>query len=95
MDLTAEFYLQTVDAVFIKHALPNGTMIHRGETVDPSAIHRVALLTIEGENDDITGGGQTQAAHALCPSIPDAMKMHYEQPELAIMASSTARAGGT
>ena len=82
MDLTAEFYLQTVETVFIRHALPNGTMTHRGEPVDPSAIHRVALLTVEGENDDITGRGQTRAAHEMCSSIPDAMKSHYEQPRV-------------
>jgi poly(3-hydroxybutyrate) depolymerase len=82
MDLTAEFYLQTVETVFIRHALPNGTMEHRTEAVDPSAIRRVALMTIEGENDDITGHGQTKAAHALCSSIPDAMKIHYEQPKV-------------
>jgi poly(3-hydroxybutyrate) depolymerase len=82
MDLTEEFYLQTVETVFIEHALPNGTMMHRGEKVDPSAIRRVALFTIEGENDDITGRGQTRGAHALCPSIPDAMKLHHEQPKV-------------
>ncbi|MFZ2103119.1 MAG: polyhydroxyalkanoate depolymerase [Oricola sp.] len=82
MDLTAEFYLQTIETVFIRHALPTGTMTHRGEKVDPSAIRRVALLTIEGENDDITGRGQTSAALQLCSSIPDAMKSHYEQPRV-------------
>ncbi|MCI5077788.1 polyhydroxyalkanoate depolymerase [Oricola sp.] len=82
MDLTAEFYLQTVETVFIDHALPKGVMTHRGEPVDPKAIQRVALLTVEGENDDITGRGQTKAAHDLCSSIPDAMKMHYEQPRV-------------
>lgn len=82
MDLTAEFYLQTVDTVFIKHALPNGTMTHRGEPVDPGAISRVALLTVEGENDDITGRGQTKAAHQVCTGLPDNMKVHYEQPRV-------------
>jgi poly(3-hydroxybutyrate) depolymerase len=82
MDLTAEFYLQTVDTVFIKHALANGTMTHRGEPVDPSAIRRVALMTVEGENDDITGRGQTRAAQDMCSSIPDAMKAHYVQPRV-------------
>ena len=79
MDLTAEFYLQTVQTVFIDHALPRGTMTHRGRPVDPSAIRRTALLTIEGENDDISGVGQTEAAHALTPNIPDARRMHHEQ----------------
>ncbi|MEM1376526.1 MAG: polyhydroxyalkanoate depolymerase [Pseudomonadota bacterium] len=82
MDLTEEFYLQTIETVFIEHALPNGTMTHRGEPVDPGAITNVALLTIEGENDDITGKGQTEAAHALCTNLPDGMKQHYEQPRV-------------
>jgi poly(3-hydroxybutyrate) depolymerase len=82
MDLTAEFYLQTVETVFIEHALPKGEMLHRGEPVDPSAIRDVALLTVEGENDDISGLGQTQAAHDLCRNIPDAMKVHYVQPRV-------------
>ncbi len=72
MDLTAEYYLQTVDIVFVKHALPKGEMTHRGKPVDPSKITRVALMTVEGENDDISGLGQTEATHALCSSIPDA-----------------------
>ena len=71
MDLTAEFYLQTVETVFVRHALPKGEMMHRGVAVDPSAIRNVALLTIEGENDDISGIGQTQAAHDLCVNIPE------------------------
>jgi len=79
MDLTAEFYLQTVDTVFVKHALPQGTMTHRGVPVDLGAISHVALLTVEGENDDISGLGQTFAAHALCQNLPDALKQHYTQ----------------
>jgi poly(3-hydroxybutyrate) depolymerase len=79
MDLAAEFYLQTVETVFIRHALPKGEMTHRGTKVDPSRIHRVALLTIEGEHDDISGLGQTQAAHRLCTSIPADKKVHYMQ----------------
>ena len=82
MDLTAEFYLQTVETVFIEHALPRGTMTHRGEPVDPGAISRVALMTVEGENDDITGRGQTKAAHALCTGLAENMKVHYEQPRV-------------
>jgi poly(3-hydroxybutyrate) depolymerase len=80
MDLTAEFYLQTVDTVFVRHALPKGEMTHRGEAVDPLAIRNVALLTIEGENDDISGLGQTQAAHDLCFNIPADRHAHYMQP---------------
>jgi poly(3-hydroxybutyrate) depolymerase len=80
MDLTAEFYLQTVDTVFVRHALPKGEMTHRGKPVDPAAIRRVALLTIEGEHDDISGVGQTEAAHRLCVNIPAERKVHYLQP---------------
>jgi poly(3-hydroxybutyrate) depolymerase len=79
MDLTAEYYLQTVDVVFVKHALPKGEMMHRGKPVDPSKIRRVALMTVEGENDDISGIGQTEATHALCPAIPDHRRVHYVQ----------------
>jgi poly(3-hydroxybutyrate) depolymerase len=82
MDLTAEFYLQTVDTVFIRHALPKGEMTHRGRKVDPSAIHRVALMTVEGENDDISAVGQTAAAQRLCVNIPDDNKVHYLQPDV-------------
>jgi len=80
MDLSAEFYLQTVDTVFIRHALPKGEMIHRGRRIDPSQIKRVALLTVEGEHDDISGVGQTEAAHVLCSNIPADKKAHYLQP---------------
>jgi poly(3-hydroxybutyrate) depolymerase len=80
MDLTAEFYLQTVEAVFVRHDLPKGQMKHRGEPVDPGAIRNVALFTVEGENDDISGVGQTQAAHDLCLNIPADMRAHYLQP---------------
>jgi poly(3-hydroxybutyrate) depolymerase len=80
MDLSAEFYLQTVDTVFIRHALPKGEMTHRGRMLDLAAIKRVALLTVEGEHDDISGVGQTEAAHALCPNIPPEKKAHYLQP---------------
>lgn len=79
MDLAAEYYLQTVDTVFVRHALPKGEMMHRGRKVDPSAIRNAALLTIEGENDDISGVGQTEAAHGLCVNIPPERKAHYLQ----------------
>ncbi len=82
MDLTAEFYLQTVETVFVSHDLPRGRMKFRGELVDPSAIRGTALLTVEGENDDISGLGQTQAAHDLTPNIPGARKAHYMQPKV-------------
>ncbi len=79
MDLTAEFYLQTVERVFIYHDLPSGTYRHRGELVDPTKITKTALLTIEGERDDISGVGQTEAAHDLCSAIPAKMKKQHLQ----------------
>ncbi|WHO73577.1 polyhydroxyalkanoate depolymerase [Rhizobium sp. BT03] len=82
MDLTAEFYLQTVEQVFIKHSLPKGELMHRGKRVDPAAIRKVALLTVEGENDDISGVGQTKAAQTICVNIPEDMRMHYLQPDV-------------
>jgi poly(3-hydroxybutyrate) depolymerase len=82
MDLTAEFYLQTVDTVFIKHSLAKGEHHHRGELVDCGAIRRTALLTVEGEKDDITGRGQTKAAHDLCTSLAADMQAHYMQPNV-------------
>ena len=80
MDLTAEFYLQTLEKVFMNHDLPNGTFLHRDRLVDPGAIRRTALLTIEGEKDDISGLGQTQAAHRLAVNLPDDKRGHYMQP---------------
>jgi poly(3-hydroxybutyrate) depolymerase len=80
MDLAAEFYLQTVETVFVRHALPKGEMTHRGRRVDPAAIKRVALFTIEGEHDDISGVGQTEAAHRLCINIPPDRQAHWLQP---------------
>ncbi|HEY7459250.1 MAG TPA: polyhydroxyalkanoate depolymerase [Xanthobacteraceae bacterium] len=82
MDLTAEFYLQTVETVFARHALPKGEMTHRDVPVDPAKIRRVALLTVEGEHDDISGLGQTEAAHKLCVNIPADKKAHYMQPSV-------------
>jgi poly(3-hydroxybutyrate) depolymerase len=79
MDLTSEFYLQTVDMVFVKHALPQGELMHRGEKVDLNAIRTVALMTVEGEKDDISGIGQTQAAHDLTPNLPDHLKLDHLQ----------------
>ncbi|WP_296583339.1 polyhydroxyalkanoate depolymerase [Xanthobacter sp.] len=80
MDLTADFYLETVENVFITHALPKGEIMHHSQVVKPDAIHRVALMTVEGEKDDISGIGQTKAAHKLCPRIPEDMRAHWEQP---------------
>jgi poly(3-hydroxybutyrate) depolymerase len=77
MDLTAEYYMQTVETVFVRHALPKGEMTHRGQLVDLTAIRNVGLLTVEGENDDISGVGQTYAANELCVNIPESRKRHY------------------
>jgi poly(3-hydroxybutyrate) depolymerase len=79
MDLTAEFYLQTVQTVFQDHLLPDRRLMHRDEYVDCGAIKNTALMTVEGERDDICGLGQTEAAHDLCTSVPDDEKVHYVQ----------------
>jgi poly(3-hydroxybutyrate) depolymerase len=79
MDLSADFYLDTIRHVFQEHSLPTGTFSHRGEPVDPAAIKSTALMTIEGELDDISGLGQTRAAHDLCRNIPAARRRHLEQ----------------
>ncbi len=82
MDLAAEYYLQTVETVFVRQALPKGEMTHRGRRIDPSLIKRVALLTVEGEHDDISGVGQTEAAHRLCINIPADRQAHWLQPDV-------------
>ena len=76
-DMTAEFYLQTVEAVFQKHLLPKGKLTHRGRRVDPKAITDTALLAIEGERDDISGLGQTRAALGLAVKLPEAKKRYF------------------
>jgi poly(3-hydroxybutyrate) depolymerase len=81
MDLTAEYYLQTIQVVFKEHLLPRGAWVSRGRQIDPSAIE-TALMTVEGEFDDISGIGQTKAAHALTPAIPGARHVHWEQPRV-------------
>lgn len=80
MDLPAEFYLQTVETAFQSHALPLGEMMHGSEKVDCSKITETSIITIEGENDDICGIGQTEAAHDLCPNVPGDRHFHYVQP---------------
>ena len=75
-DMTAEFYLQTVDAVFQRHLLPKGEMEHRGRKVDLTAIEDIAMLAIEGERDDISGIGQTRAALTLAKSLPAERKKY-------------------
>lgn len=79
MDLTAEFYLQTIDTVFVEQRMPKGEMTHRNRRVDLSAVHTTALMTVEGENDDISGIGQTEAAHTLCTNLPASKKVDYVQ----------------
>jgi poly(3-hydroxybutyrate) depolymerase len=76
-DMTAEFYLQTVDVVFQRHLLPKGQMEHRGRPVDPNAIRDTALLAIEGERDDISGIGQTRAALEIATKLPKAKKQYF------------------
>jgi poly(3-hydroxybutyrate) depolymerase len=76
-DMTAEFYLQTVDVVFQRHLLPEGEMMHRGRRVDPGAIRDIALLAIEGERDDISGVGQTKAALDISKRLPREMKRYH------------------
>lgn len=79
MDLSKEFYLQTIEEVFIKHSLATGQFMHHDELVDPGAIKNTALMTVEGELDDITGLGQTEAAHDLCKNLPKKKKLHFIQ----------------
>jgi poly(3-hydroxybutyrate) depolymerase len=76
-DMTAEFYLQTIDVVFQHHSLPKGEMMHRGRKVDPAAITDIGILAIEGEKDDISGLGQTKAALDIATSLPAKMKQYY------------------
>jgi poly(3-hydroxybutyrate) depolymerase len=79
-DMTAEFYLQTVEAVFQKHLLPRGKFKHRGKRIDPAAITDTALLAIEGERDDISGVGQTKAALSLAPKLAASRKKYFLAP---------------
>jgi poly(3-hydroxybutyrate) depolymerase len=79
-DMTAEFYLQTIDVVFQNHLLPKGELMHRGVRIDPKAITDVALLAIEGERDDISGLGQTKAALDVATGLPAARKKYFMAP---------------
>ena len=80
LDLTEEFYLQTIRDVFQEYKLARGVFEHRGQRVDCGAIRTVALMTVEGEKDDISGIGQTQAAHDICANIPAARRIDHVQP---------------
>jgi poly(3-hydroxybutyrate) depolymerase len=79
MDLPAEFFLQTIKSIFKDYELPRGVMTHRGTVIDPGKIKKTALMTIEGENDDICGLGQTSAALELCKNLSDKKKLKYVQ----------------
>ncbi|MWV26545.1 polyhydroxyalkanoate depolymerase [Aurantiacibacter rhizosphaerae] len=81
-DMTEEFYLQTVKHVFQEHSLPKGEFVHRGKAIDPDAIRDTALLAIEGENDDISGIGQTRAALDLAEHLPMAKKKYLMAPKV-------------
>ena len=81
-DMTAEFYLQTVDVVFQRHLLPKGELTHRGRRVDPAAIRDTALLAIEGERDDISGIGQTKAALDIATALPKTKKQYFLAPDV-------------
>ena len=82
MDLTAEFYLQTVETVFVNHSLPKGEMMHRDKPVDLMAIRRCAIMAVEGEKDDISGIGQTLAALDLTPNLSSDKKRYHLQPKV-------------
>jgi len=79
MDVPASYYLETVETFFQKHDLARGRMRVRGELVDPTSIQRTALMTVEGELDDISAPGQTIAAHTMCASIPSSRRAQYLQ----------------
>jgi poly(3-hydroxybutyrate) depolymerase len=79
MDLTAEYYLQTVEKVFVNHELPDNKMMHRDKPIDLKAIRRCAIMAIEGEKDDISGVGQTLAALQLTPNLPTDRKIYHLQ----------------
>ncbi len=81
-DMTAEFYLQTVEHVFQKHSLPKGEFVHRGKRIEPDAIRDIAVLAIEGERDDISGIGQTRAALDLCEHLPLKKKKYHLAPDV-------------
>lgn len=80
LDMTREFYIETVDLVFQKASLAKGELMHRGRLVKPGAIRHTALLTVEGERDDVCAVGQTSAAHGLCTGLRPHLKRHHLQP---------------
>ncbi len=82
LDMTEDFYLETIDRVFQRADLATGHFTYEGRHVDPGAIRRTALLTVEGERDDICSIGQTAAAHELCSSLRPHLKRHHLQPNV-------------
>lgn len=82
LDMTEEFYLETIKVIFQDHDLPDGRMKYRGHLVQPQMIRRTALMTVEGQRDDISGVGQTQAAHGLCCNIPANMRQRLVHPKV-------------
>jgi poly(3-hydroxybutyrate) depolymerase len=82
LDMTEEFYLQTIDIVFQDHLLPRGKLMHGDRLVKPEAIRDIGLMTVEGADDDISGVGQTQAAHKLCPNVPEDTRELLVQPNV-------------
>lgn len=81
-DVAADFFLETVDHVFRQHSIPKGEFEFKGRRVNPAAIDAVGLMTVEGELDDISAPAQTEAAHDICPNIPEALRDHLLQPEV-------------
>ncbi|NBX02955.1 MAG: polyhydroxyalkanoate depolymerase [Alphaproteobacteria bacterium] len=81
-DLPAEFYLESIHAVFQEHLLPRGEFVYKGKKVKPETITKTALLTLEGELDDISGVGQTEAAQRLCKNLPANMRKHHIEPKV-------------
>ncbi|MDR2416958.1 MAG: polyhydroxyalkanoate depolymerase [Holosporales bacterium] len=80
LDMDDAYFLETIDHIFQRYTLPRGIMTYRGQKVDLRAIRKTALLTLEGEKDDISGPGQTYAAQELCSNLPERKKSHYIQP---------------
>ena len=78
LDMDADYYLQTIKTVFQDFSLPTGKWVVGGKLVKPQDIKGTALFTVEGELDDISGSGQTKAAHGLCKNIPESKKQHFE-----------------
>ncbi|MDP3935832.1 MAG: polyhydroxyalkanoate depolymerase, partial [Alphaproteobacteria bacterium] len=77
MDLPSEYYLQTIDKIFKQHLIAKDQMDYKGKLISFKSINKTALMTIEGENDDITGLGQTYAAHKVCSNIPELKRDHF------------------